>query len=65
MLDAPLQLLIGGVATVLFARRGDRFWLAAGKGAVVSFGVITVLGVILAVTTGTDWPAMLRQIWGQ
>jgi len=29
MLDAPLQLLIGGVATALFARRGDRLWLGS------------------------------------
>ena len=65
MLDAPLQLLIGGVATVLFARRGDRLWLAAGKGAVVSVGFTTVLGIFLAVTAGTDWPAVLRKIRGR
>ena len=60
MLDAPLQLLIGGVATVVFARRGDRLWLAAGKGAVVSVVLTTVLGVFLAVTAGTDWSKVLR-----
>jgi hypothetical protein len=65
VLDAPLQLLIGGVATVLFARRGDRLWLAFGKGAVVSFGVATVLGLVLAVTAGTDWSAVLRKIQGR
>lgn len=43
MLDAPLPLLIGGVATALFARRGNRLWLAAGKGAVVIFGISIVL----------------------
>ena len=42
MLDVPLQLLIGGAATVLFAQRGDRFWPATGKGAIVSVGVTTV-----------------------
>jgi hypothetical protein len=60
MLDVPLQLLIGGVATALFARRGDRLWLAAGKGALVSVGVTTILSVVLAVTAGTDWSAVLR-----
>ena len=65
MLDAPLQLLIGGVATVLFARRGDRLWLAASKGVVVSVGVTTVLGLVLAVTAGTDWSAVLRKIRGR
>jgi hypothetical protein len=44
VLDAPLQLLIGGVAMALFARRGDRLWLAAGEGAVVSVGLTTALG---------------------
>jgi hypothetical protein len=65
MLDAPLQLLIGGAATAPFARRGDRLWLAAGKGAVVSFVVTTVLGITLAVTAGTDWSALLRRVWGR
>jgi hypothetical protein len=65
MLDVPLQLLIGGAATALFARRGDRLWLAAGKGALVSVGVTTVLGVFLAVTAGTDWPALLGKIRGR
>jgi hypothetical protein len=65
VLDAPLQLLIGGVATVLFARRGDRLWLAVGKGTVVSFGVATVLGLVLAVTAGTDWSAVLRKFRGR
>jgi hypothetical protein len=62
MLDVPFQLLIGGVATVLFARSGDRLWLAAGEGVVLSFGVTTVLGIFLAVTAGTDWSALLRRI---
>ena len=61
MLDAPLQLLIGGVATALFARRGDRLWLAAGKGVLISVGVTTVLGVVLAVTAGTTWSTVLRR----
>ena len=65
MLDAPLQLLVGGAATLLFARRGDRLWLAAGKGALVSVVVATVLGIFLAVTAGTDWPALLRKIRGR
>jgi hypothetical protein len=65
MLDLPLQVLIGGVATVLFARRGDRLWLAAGKGAVVSVVVTTILGVFLAVTAGTDWSTVLRKNRGR
>jgi hypothetical protein len=59
MLDAPLQLLIGIVATVLFARRGNRLWLAAGKGALVSVCLTTVLGIVLAITAGTDWSTVL------
>ena len=65
MLDVPLQLLIGGVATVLFARRGNSLWLAAGKGAVVSLSVTTLLGVVLAVTAGTDWAALIRRNRGR
>jgi hypothetical protein len=65
MLDGPLQLLIGGVATVLFARCGDRLWVAAGKGAVVSVGVTTILAVVLAVTAGTDWSTLLRKNSGR
>jgi hypothetical protein len=60
MLDVPLQLLIGGVATVLFVRRGDRLWLAAGKGTLVSICLTTVLSVILAITAGTDWSKVMR-----
>ena len=63
MLDVPLQLLIGGVATVFFTRRGDRFWLAASKGALTSFGITTILGIALAVTAGTDWSGVLRKRW--
>ena len=63
MLDVPLQLLIGGVATMVFTRRGDRFWLAASKGALTSLSLTTILGVALAVTAGTDWPGMLRKRW--
>jgi hypothetical protein len=65
LLDGPRQLLIGGVATVLFARRGGRLWLAAGKGARVSVSITTVPGLVLAVTAGTDWSAVLRRIWGR
>jgi hypothetical protein len=65
MLDGPLQLLIGGVATVLLARRGDRLWVAAGKGAVVSVGVTTILAVVLAVTAGTDWSTLLHKNRGR
>ena len=55
MLDAPLQILIGGLATIAFARRGDRWWLAAGKGMLVSAIFSTILGIVLAITAGTDW----------
>ena len=60
MLDTPLQPLIGIVATVLFAWRGDRLWLAASKGALVSVCLTAVLGVVLAVTAGTGWSTVLR-----
>ena len=59
MLDAPLQILVGGLATILFRRRGDRWWVASGKGILVSVAFTTILGVVLAVTAGTDW----SQIW--
>jgi hypothetical protein len=59
MLDAPLQILVGGLATIVYARRGDRWWLAAGKGALVSVVFSTLLGIVLAVTAGTDW----SQVW--
>jgi hypothetical protein len=36
MLDTPLQLLLGIVATLLFWRRGDRPWVAVLKGVLVS-----------------------------
>lgn len=32
MRAAPLQILVGGWTMVAFARRGDRWWLAAGTG---------------------------------
>lgn len=56
MLDAPLQILVGGLTTIVFARRGDRWWLAAGKGMLISVIVSTVLGIVLAITAGTNWP---------
>ena len=61
MLDAPLQILVGGLATILFARRGDRWWLATGKGMLVSFVFSTVLGIVLAITAGTDWSKVWRR----
>ena len=51
MLDFPLQLFIGIVATVFFRRRGDRLWVAVGKGVLVSLVVTTVLSVILWITS--------------
>jgi hypothetical protein len=65
MLGVPLQLLIGGAATALFARRGDRLWLAVGKGALVSFGVTAVLGIFLAATADTDRSVLLRKSRGR
>jgi hypothetical protein len=51
VLDFPLQLLIGIVATVFFRKRGDRLWVAVGKGVLVSLVVTTVLSVILWITS--------------
>ena len=61
MLDAPLQILVGGLATILFARRGNRWWLAAGKGVLVSALFSTILGIVLAITAGTDWSKVWRR----
>jgi hypothetical protein len=61
MLDAPLQILVGGLATILFTRRGDRWWLAAGKGMLVSVVFTTLLGMVLAITAGTNW----SKIWSR
>jgi hypothetical protein len=61
MLDAPLQILVGGLATILFARRGDRWWLATGKGMLVSVVFSTLLGIVLAITAGTAWPQVWRR----
>jgi hypothetical protein len=51
MLDFPLQLLIGIVAALIFHRRGDRLWLALGKGFLVSLIATTILSVVLWVTS--------------
>lgn len=56
MLDAPLQILVGGLAAIMLRRRGDHWWLAAGKGALISTIFSTVLGVVLAMTSGTRKP---------
>ena len=51
MLDAPLQLLIGIVATVLFWQRGDRPWVAVVKGVLVGLIATIILNVILSVSS--------------
>ena len=51
MLDFPLQLLIGIVATVIFKRRGDRLWLAVTKGVLVSLVATIILIFILWITS--------------
>ncbi len=51
MLDLPLQLLIGIVAAVFFRQRGDRLWLAVGKGVLVSLAATLLLSVILWITS--------------
>ena len=61
MLDAPLQILVGGLATILLARRGDWWWLAAGKGAVISVITSGLLGIVVAITVGTDWSRKWRR----
>ncbi|HEX5991904.1 MAG TPA: hypothetical protein VFY70_05000 [Thermomicrobiales bacterium] len=51
MLDFPLQLLIGLVATIFFWRRGDRVWVAVGKGVLVSLIATIILSVILWISS--------------
>jgi hypothetical protein len=51
VLDFPLQLLIGIVAALIFHRRGDRLWLALGKGFLVSLIATIILSVVLWVTS--------------
>ena len=51
LLDFPLLLLIGVVATLIFHRRGDRLWVAIVKGILVSLVEIIVLSVILWITS--------------
>jgi hypothetical protein len=51
MLDFPLQLLIGLVAAVVFWRRGDRAWVAVGKGVLVSLVATIILSVILWISS--------------
>ena len=52
MTDVPLLILISAVAAVAFRRRGDRLWVAVGKGLLVGIVAVTLLGVVLAVTVG-------------
>lgn len=47
MLDAPLQLLIGLVAALVFWRCGDRPWMAVVKGVLVSLAITIILSVVL------------------
>jgi hypothetical protein len=47
MLDFPLQLLIGLVATFIFWRRGDQPWIAVVKGVLVSLIATLILSIIL------------------
>ena len=51
MLDTPLQLLMGIVATLIFWRRGDRPWVAVLKGVLVSFIASIILSVIFWITS--------------
>ena len=51
VLDFPLQLLIGVVATLIFHRRGDRLWVAVAKGVLVSLVATTILTFILWITS--------------
>jgi hypothetical protein len=51
MREAPLQLLIGSVATVFFWRRGDRPWLAVVKGVLASLIATIMLSLILWITS--------------
>jgi hypothetical protein len=50
--DVPLLLLISAVAAVAFRRRGDRIWVAVGKGILVGVVAMILLVVVLAVTAG-------------
>jgi hypothetical protein len=50
--DVPLLILVSAVAAVAFRRRGDRLWVAVGKGLLVGIVAVTLLGVVLAVTVG-------------
>jgi hypothetical protein len=50
MLDTPLQLLMGIVATLIFWRRGDRPWVAVLKGVLVSVIATFILSVVLWIT---------------
>jgi hypothetical protein len=61
MLDAPLQVLVGALTAILFKRRGDRWWIAVGKGILVSAVFATILGAVLAIAAGTDWPKLWRR----
>ena len=51
VLDFPLQLLIGVVAALIFHCRGDRLWIALGKGFLVSLVATILLSVVLWVTS--------------
>jgi hypothetical protein len=51
VLDFPLQLLIGIVAALIFHRRGDRLWLALGKGFLVSLVATFILSIVLWITS--------------
>ena len=51
MIDLPLQLLVWIVAAVIFKRRGDRLWLALGKGFLVCLGVTIVLSLVLWISS--------------
>ena len=51
VLDFPLQLLIGIVAALIFHRRGDRLWIALGKGFLVSLVATFILSIVLWITS--------------
>jgi hypothetical protein len=51
VLDFPLQLLIGIVAALIFHRRGNRLWLALGKGILVSLVATFILSIVLWITS--------------
>ena len=51
MLDFPLQLLTGHVATIKFWQRGDRAWVAVGKGVLVSLIATIILSFILWISS--------------